>query len=727
MRMRTEAAKLPQDRPSARDHPMDASLGSSSLPQIGYPGSIGASHNLTIGMNYNLTKSRKVDPVKQDNEVERASGISDYMASGGVFADRTKMTMPTASCVRCGEFASTCMSCTEYLAEEALNFYRKTRARGAASLFANAITQTGITTVVKYIMYSLWKNSFRIRKWSSKKRAFKADVIARTHYMKMCFKAWTDYRTMNKVDRRDKEIERLTKRVASLEAATTQANNLKTAAETKLNKIEKSMNGFLETIDTQSNKIDLLESLLYKERSRVVGLSSLTLPILKFNDLTSDLSNKDNKEIHRKLFNAAASQQLAYEYGKTFNNEDLEIIIDSENKRRKNKKRYKADELDEDVEIVDMLFQWASSKSRDAGTNNCPQSGKTLESWLPKYKKINNFDDFKNGSILMRLVVALLWDMPQPGFTTLKLAHPDDMPITTSNPDEEDEIDASKKFDPIASIDEIKASMKTPFELITCALALAEKWLGLPAFEVGDFVACAPNIITITLSHLMLASASPAQTNNSLSKVSAIINSYERATSTLEFAKRNIELNKVAKIKTAWAILHGLEEVQVVEVSANANVIEVEDTSSSPEGKDNSEGVNETKDGVENELEGSEGEIKDQINESIEVVATISLPQEESTPGLSNYSSLAIAIDDYLSLFGETDPDTFAYENPEGLLPKQINEFYESMSDLEKVKIDVNEHLSKQEQVMRVGNTARSTIAKFQTELLCSELKWLST
>ena len=251
MRMRTDAAKLPPERHSARGTGAGSQSQSygGSLPDIsatgpGMPASsssrnMSSTHNLSLGLNYDLTHRKDLSVGRQELDVERQSGIKDYLESGAVFADRTKMTMPTASCVRCGEHASTCMSCTEYLAEEALNFYRKTRARGAASLFANAITQTGITTVVKYIVYSLWKNSFRTRKWAAKKKAFKAELVGRKHYMGPAFNAWSSFRTQNKVDRRDKDIEALTKRVAALEAATNQASNLQKNAENTLAKCKK--------------------------------------------------------------------------------------------------------------------------------------------------------------------------------------------------------------------------------------------------------------------------------------------------------------------------------------------------------------------------------------------------------------------------------------------------------------------------------------------------------
>ena len=47
--------------------------------------------------------------------------------------------------------------------------------------------------------------------------------------------------------------------------------------------------------------------------------------------------------------------------------------------------------------MVEVLLQWASSKSRDANSVMEPGSGKSL-SFLPKYKQIQGFPDFKSGA-----------------------------------------------------------------------------------------------------------------------------------------------------------------------------------------------------------------------------------------------------------------------------------------------------------------------------------------
>ena len=221
MRMRSEATVPP--RPAPED--------STTFPEIPQTTTMPIQRH-KLKPNLSLTSS-KVERLKmsaeQDLIMEASSGNIDAISSGAAFADRTLMTRPTAACVRCGNHASVCMSCTEYLAEEALNFYRKTRARGAASLFANAITQTGVTKVVKYVMFMMWRNGFA--KWLGRKKEYKVNIMYRNHFLKACFTAWTK-ETMSCVkENRDKRIIELEKRVETLEVVAKQASNMKDAAE----------------------------------------------------------------------------------------------------------------------------------------------------------------------------------------------------------------------------------------------------------------------------------------------------------------------------------------------------------------------------------------------------------------------------------------------------------------------------------------------------------------
>ncbi len=705
MRMRTEAAKLPPERSSVTDS------GDATLPDIGSSGSKG--FNLKLSSTYSLTKSKR-DMSRQDMEVERASGIIDYMASGGVFADRTKMTMPNAICVRCGEHASCCMSCTEFLAQEALNFYRKTRARGAASLFANAVTQTGITVVVKYVVFSLWKNGRRQRVWAAKKRSFNADIMYRLHFMRYTFKAWVTFKTKNLVDVRDQRIKELEERVAALDSANALATNLKNNAEAVLARNQREKDGFLATISRQAQEIEALQGALKAERVRVVGLSTLSMPVLSFNKVATQLSENERRDIHRQLFSAAASQQPTYDYNKTFNAEDLATVKEAELKRRSKKKRYKAESLDEEVDLVVMLLNWASTKARDVGSNVDQASGKPLESVLPKHKKVSTFEDFKSGATLLRLVVSLLWDMPQPGHTTLKLAVPDDIAAQEKLKAESQVADtdpplpsAAPKFDPAKVLDLVKAAQKTPFEMISCAVDLAVTYLALPPFQVGDLVACRPEIYTALLGYLMLASASPAQSVNSLSRVSALITSFERATSNADYARRQIGLHEITQIQQCWAELHGLQQPAIAVAEEVDPVDKPLDSLTAAEG------------GTTTLLVAAAGPkgVAGAVDPTL-------LDAGVSAEAMAKYGKLAAAVDKYLSLLGEQDTVQLQFSKKEGPVPGQIGDYAEVMSEVAAVKTQLNDHLLRTDQGYRLATEARLLMSRFQFELYVSELKW---
>ena len=162
---------------------------------------------------------------------ESLSGSLDFVASTGVFADRQVMTMPTAVCVRCAEHASMCMSCTEILCQEALNFYRRTRARGAASLFANAITQTGVTKALKATVFKLWSNGLRYRSRREKKMEFHCEKLFKVTLVREPFRAWRSFIQSEILERKNKTIEDLEAKLLMAEQAVARAVAEKNAFE----------------------------------------------------------------------------------------------------------------------------------------------------------------------------------------------------------------------------------------------------------------------------------------------------------------------------------------------------------------------------------------------------------------------------------------------------------------------------------------------------------------
>ena len=719
MKMRTDAAKL--DRSLSRSSSVPGQASASSLPMIN------AAENFKMTMS---KRERMMHSTKQEISSDSASGNIDAVSSGGVFADREMMTMVSAQCVRCGESASCCMSCTEFLAEEALNFYRKTRARGAASLFANAITQTGVTVVVKYMIFSLWKNGFLSRKWSSKKKEFKADLWFRYHYLRYTFKAWVTFKTHNLVERRDKRIEEAEKRAAALEALANQAENMKKGAEMIAKKLTKEKDGYVSVIEKQARQIEELKESLAKERSRVVGLSSLSTTLLELESLASTLGENDSKDVHNRLYIAAASQLPNFDYGKTFNEEDTADLIVSENKRRDKGKIYKPDQLDEDVEMIEWLMNWASSKSRDAGTGQDPVSGKPLDTVLPKYKKINTWDDMKNGAQLLRLVISLIWDSPlaKTG-TSLRLPIPEGMEVPPS---------ATPSFDFEGTVNAVKAA-KSSFDTITLALDLAVTHLGVPKFQMGDIADCRPDVYTAFMGYLMIACSSPASHSSNLGRVSKLITDYEEVAKRVQDSRAFIMTGQIKKIKTRWEELQGITSVKIVETVVNEAGVSAQSAGASEEKTDSAE-TKEDKEGggggggeaaaEGKDSGGSSDEGKQQGSEQGQKAddeAKEKVPEKEVDPELAKlekYFSLTGAIDEYLSLLGVPNEE-FIYSKQAGPVREQVQSYGESVEELKILRKNLAVHNARLENSYKVSNDVRNAMSKFQFECLINQLNWI--
>jgi hypothetical protein len=152
MKMRAETMKISQ-----RSRSLD------TFPSINDNGPSSSSTTTTASLS--LIKSPKMfknnmkdNMLRTPNQYERLSGSIDVISSSNVFPDRTTIVHPVAVCVRCSGNASVCMSCTELLCQESLTFYRKTRAIGAASLFQRAVTEAGLTKLMKFSIFKLWYN-----------------------------------------------------------------------------------------------------------------------------------------------------------------------------------------------------------------------------------------------------------------------------------------------------------------------------------------------------------------------------------------------------------------------------------------------------------------------------------------------------------------------------------------------------------------------------------------
>ena len=465
-----------------------------------------------------------------------------------------------------------------------------------------------------------------------------------------------------------------------------------------------------ETIEKQSVQIEQLTTTVTQERSRVVALSTLAAPFMKLQSASQEMYDTYLTDLQSRLYTFAKTQSPSFHYGKSFNVEDFELTQHAEDKRRNKGKKIDVDELDSTIDIVETLLIWSSAKSRDA--NNCtdPQTGKALD-FLPKYKKIGDIPDLKNGVALLSIVLALIWDLPsmtKMGSSTLRLPQE-----ATQEASSDDKV---LPFEEI--ITQAKGSVKTPFETITCALELAAKYLYLPNFQVGDIVSCRADISIALLGYLMLASSSPAQHPNSLGKVSQLIGDFEKKKTELNPMNPPIQLGNIKAIHKRLAHLHGQND-QESTIADDSVILD--------EAKDN-DGVEEKKNedvADAGSVEGN-GDAKDDISiisESANVTVKVELTEKEMAT--AKYTQLAEAVDGYLMQLGSFDASSFTYSNSESILNDQVGTFMETFQGVVQLNNKVVDHSQECENGYRVAIDVRNAVTRFQQEMLFSELKWL--
>lgn len=157
------------------------------------------------------------DAPKTESLYERLSGTYQFESNMGVLQDRHPIVHPTALCVRCSEPSAMCMSCTEILCNNSVTFFRRSRAKGAAQLFANAIKEAGMTKATKLMLFKLWKNGYELRKRQDLKMKQVVERMFGNSCLYTPFKAWQKYTKDNLVARKDKKMQEMAARIAQLE------------------------------------------------------------------------------------------------------------------------------------------------------------------------------------------------------------------------------------------------------------------------------------------------------------------------------------------------------------------------------------------------------------------------------------------------------------------------------------------------------------------------------
>ena len=596
---------------------------------------------------------------------ERLSGSHNFVAScSGGFADRHRMINPTAACVRCAEPGSMCMACCESLAQEALNFYRKTRARGAASLFANAITQTGITKVVKFAIFKIWVNGMRCRQFRMKKIEFAAEKAFKVCTVRGPFRAWRTFVKNSLVERKNKTIEEHSAHIVSLEQQINKAVAERKAFEQQAKWVDNLLKERDATIALQTAQISDQTQQLEEAKRRVVGLCTTTVgPLLAFNNTVGIIAETFLEGHRENLMRELNLTRPAHDYSMYFDGATADIYrsLGKESMRRKEAK--KITKWDESTEIIETLLAWVSAKSRVANLA-ADSNGNSLNEFLPKYRVVETLDDISNGQALFRVVVALIFDATPHGTKRALQTLPESSSTT-----------------PLiitgALLEDIKSPTKSHKDVVSKVLNLAHKYLQVPLFHCNDIISGAANIICTFMGHLMLASSPTAVHATILSKVEDMIKMLDAVERLVRDAQAELLTEPLTCLDDKLLEYRASKEMPLGDVT---QVVV----------------------GAEGELEGAEMGEND--------------AEKSHDPVVSEYSKLLAAVDSYI--------ETMSNAGSGCKLTTQVNGLKEAIAGLTSIRTEVSEFVMARSNGMQLATTVRTAIAGFQYEMLLDELHW---
>ena len=652
---------------------------------------------------------------------ESLSGSLDFVASTGVFADRQQMTMPTAVCVRCAEHASMCMSCTEILCQEALNFYRQTRARGAASLFANAITQTGVTKALKAAVFKLWINGKRYRSRREKKMEFQCEKLFKVSLVRTPFRAWRSFVKTEILERANKKIEDLEAKLSMAEQAVARAVAERNAFEQQAKFTAQQLKGRDTTIESLEAALAEAGRQSEEDKRRIVGLAAISGPLLSLGEVVDLLVVDSREDLRSRLLRCASSTTPAHDFSKCFDVEDSARTLGKDSYRRSSKK--KVVKLDETSEIIELLLTWVSAKSREA-SNVKAADGLALAQYLPKFRVVESVDDLPSGQALLRLVIAVIFDAAVDGKTTLRL------PTTMLAAAEEHHREANEHGPAKAAVslnDELAADVQAPAqsskEMLAKAVSLAHKYLHLPKYNPKDFQDGRVEVILTFLGQLMLAASAPAQHPSNIQKVGDLIRAYQGVEAQSQAAQADLAGGvgaTMASLRDRWAEWKGLKDPEGMPVLGQIAAPAAEEKEP---------------DGHVQRGEGGEGEDEEKGGDSIlaadavaEAAAAALAAAAEAAAAAANdpsvkYAKLISAVDACLAALGPDQAESVMGVG--GAFAKQVMGVREGAESLFAVKQSAAQLERTRDKGVKFATELRSAVAAFQYELMLGELGWV--
>ena len=597
--------------------------------------SIDVSQTLTESLSFspvkdiskiNKTKTFKDKVVlpesRTKNQFDRLSGSYDFMASSGAFPDRFHVTHPTAICLRCAGNADVCMRCTETIADEALTFYRKTRATGAASLFQHAIKEAGLSKSIKFMLFNMWRNGIKQR---SKRSALMNPKIAKLYFIKIIvepFKAWKKFAKESVVERKDKLIAKLEERLDVLEKEMQKVSIVKNHSEGRIKGLEKELATEKKVVEEQKGVIDGLSKELLADRKRVIGLTALTRPLAVLTSSLYDVVVTTNQGVHIEYENLAHKQLVSSNYLSIFDKptDIKETLVKHMNKNKARAaacgKSYNSEIELESREAMNILMKWFNGVSDEASYILDPHRRKSLDTYLPPNDLVRSLNDLCDGQQLVRVIVVNIYHQwARPGNN------------------------GTCEFLSINELNELKsAAGKSATKLIQLALSHAAIYLNIPIFKSGDIESGNPDVLLTLLSTLLL-SAAPSRHPDGTTAIKRVISKLDVVNNEINEAGalRDNVIQSVVNLQKVWAGFTGNDVV--TSVIPPVEEVEDEDMTEDAEEKQGGSNTNESKSDDQGQVAASEGATSEGA-----VVAN-------STPAdpMASYHLLAKAVDLFIA------------------------------------------------------------------------------
>lgn len=493
---------------------------------------------------------------KADSIYERLSGSYQFDSNMGVMQDRHPIIHPSTLCVRCSETACMCMACTEILCNNAVTFFRRSRAKGAAELFATAIKQAGMAKATKLMIFRLWKHGFQLRQRQDMKMRRVVERMFGNSCLFTPFKAWQKYTKDNMLHRKDKKMQEMAARIAQLEYQVRDVTKQKEAQVAKVVLLQK------QVADTEANFADnqafikVLHKKIADERVRVIGLATLVEHLMKSTETCHDVWKKDLSYVGSQLLIASTSV-AAHDYREFCSEADRQQIIKT---RLARADRFHAtsavysEQLEAEEQFsTSMLLRWVDHTSKRI--SKFSQSGVNVDEYLPKFETTENFPALLDGKQLTRAVVCLIYDSMDSSNTL-----GDNYSAFGGSLDlgDSDRVGFGR-----TQLEEILGCQNSPFFLLAGSIGYAAKYLNVPPFDVHH-IRVDNQILKSFVTFLMVNSA-PAMIPSEQDDIDNYTHLYESTQGALHNLVNDYEdLELLKAVQTSCAKIVGTHLVEEV-------------------------------------------------------------------------------------------------------------------------------------------------------------------